>query len=81
MLDEGQTITKCLAERLVSQAFYDSANRILYDMVCQIGAKDPPASVAKLVQELKGAGKLKAVGGVPYLMEVSGLVATTPEDS
>jgi hypothetical protein len=79
MLDSGETIERCLQEKLVPQAFYHPANQIIYSALCQAGQAGKPMELATLVEELRTTKQLEAVGGMPYLMQISARIPTTAQ--
>jgi replicative DNA helicase len=79
LLDGAETIARCLEARLVPAAFFVPANRIIYEMLCDIYQRRPPVDVNILGEELKAARQLDAVGGYGYLVQISGRIPTTAQ--
>ena len=77
LLDGSDTIARCLEARISAESFYYPANRLLYEVMLEIYAKSPPVSLEILAEELKTRRQLEAVGGFPYLMQVTGKIPTT----
>jgi len=77
LLDGSDTIARCLEARLSAESFYLPANRLLFEVMLEIYAKSPPVSLEILAEELKTRRQLEAVGGFPYLMQVTGKIPTT----
>ncbi len=77
LLDGSDTIARCLEARLSAESFYFPANRLLFEIMLEIYQKSPPVSLEILAEELKTRRQLEAVGGFPYLMQVTGKIPTT----
>jgi replicative DNA helicase len=79
LLDGSDSIARCLEARLPAGAFYSSANRIIYEKLCELYQKSPPVELAVLAEELKTAQQLEAVGGYAYLTQISSSIPTTAQ--
>jgi replicative DNA helicase len=79
LLDGADTIARCLEAKLPGAAFYSSANRVIYEKVCELYQKSPPVDVAVLAEELKTSRQLDAVGGYAFLSQLSGRIPTTAQ--
>ncbi|HEY8994953.1 MAG TPA: replicative DNA helicase [Lacunisphaera sp.] len=77
LLDGSDTIARCLEARVVAEAFYFPANRLLFEVMLEIYQKSPPVTLEVLAEELKTRRQLDAIGGFPYLMQVTGKIPTT----
>lgn len=76
-LDGSDSIAKCLERRLSSAAFYAPANRVIYECLCELYASNTVVAVEVVIQELQDMRLLESVGGIAYIMQVSGRVPTT----
>lgn len=79
LLDGGDTIARCLEAKLSPQAFYLPANRVIFEKLCELYQKSPPVAIEMVIEELRTSKQLEAVGGVPYLMQVSARIPTTAQ--
>jgi len=79
LIEDSDTLAKCLDEQLPPTAFYSPANRLIYEHLRDIFAKQRMVSVAILAEELKKSKQLEAVGGFAYLMQISGCIPTTAQ--
>jgi replicative DNA helicase len=77
LLDGSDTIARCLEARVAAEAFYLPQNRLLFEVILELYQKTPPVSLEMLAEELKSRRQLEAVGGFPYLMQVTGKIPTT----
>ena len=79
LLDGGDTIARCLEAKLAPAAFYLPANRVIFEKLCELYQRNPPVAIEMLIEELRTTKQLEAVGGVPYLMQVSSRIPTTAQ--
>lgn len=83
LLDGSDTITRCLKEGLSEESFYFPACRCLWATTLGLyqvaQAAKPPVQVSleMLIEELKTKRLLEGVGGLPFLMQVTGKIPTT----
>jgi replicative DNA helicase len=77
LLDGSDTIARCLEARVAAESFYFPANRLLFEVMLELYQKNPPVTLEVLAEELKTRRQLEAVGGFPYLMQVTGKIPTT----
>ena len=77
LLDGGETVACCLESRLVPAAFYLPANQVVFEKLAELYQKGQPVGIETLIEELRTSHQLEAVGGVPYLMQVSARIPTT----
>lgn len=73
LLDDGATLSRALENGLTPTSFYAPQNRLLFEVCCSL--KTP--TLETLVEELRTRRQLEAVGGMPYLMQVTSRVPTT----
>jgi len=79
LLDGGDTLAKCIEAHLPAQAFSFPPNRIIFESLCGLRTRGLPVAVETLTETLRTGGRLEAVGGFPYLVQVSGLIPTTAQ--
>ncbi len=77
LLDGSDTIARCLEARVIADAFYSPANRLLFQLIVELYQKSPPVTLEVLAEELKTRRLLEAVGGFAYLMQITGRIPTT----
>lgn len=78
-MDEGVSLNKCLSSNIQEQAFYNSANRLVYHrLVCMIG-EGKPIQLEALAHEFKESHELDAIGGYAYLTQITSSVPTTAQ--
>ena len=77
LLDGSDTIARCLEARITPECFYSPANRLLFEIIVEVYQKSPPVTLEVIAEELKTRRQLEAVGGFPYLMQVTGKIPTT----
>ncbi len=79
LLDGSDTIARCLEARLTPATFFVPANRVIFEKLCELYQKSPPVALEMLVEELRTTRQLEAVGGMPYLLQVSSRIPTTAQ--
>lgn len=77
LIDGGQTLGRCLNEKLRDDAFYFPANKVLFRLLVELYEGNRPLTLEVLAEELKTQRLLEAVGGFAYLIQVTGKVPTT----
>ncbi len=77
LLDGGDTISRCFEARVAPDSFYVAANRVIFEVLSELYQKGITITLEVLVEELRTRKLLDAVGGLPYLMEVTGKIPTT----
>lgn len=79
LLDGSDTIARCMEAKLLGNAFYSTANRLIYEKLCELYQKNPPVDIAVLAEELKTTRQLEEIGGYAYLTQISGRIPTTAQ--
>lgn len=64
-------------ERLQADDFYKSANGEIFEAIVNLFNRNEPVDIITLSEELKKRGTLENVGGVIYLTDLTGGIATT----
>ncbi len=77
LLDGSDTIARCMESRVSADSFYSAANRVIFQTIVELYQKTPPVTLEMLAEELKTRRQLDAVGGFPYLMQITGRIPTT----
>lgn len=77
LLDGSDTIVRALQAGVTTKAFYFPANALLWEVVVELFRTKPPVTLEMIAEELKTRRQLEAVGGFPYLMQVTGKIPTT----
>lgn len=66
-----------ISEVLNPTSFYEKRHETIYSAIVSLAANDQPIDVLTVANQLKASGDLEAVGGVPYLAELSDRVLTS----
>ena len=74
MLDKDGLPT--VIEILRKESFYKTSHQEIYDVMTNLFDRSQPIDILTVHEALKKAGKLEAVGGVNYLMELTNKVAS-----
>ena len=79
LIDGADVLARCDAAGIQSDSFYLAAHGIVYRRLIDLHKRQAPIDVAVLAEDLKTAGKLDAVGGYAFLMQVSSRIPTTAQ--
>lgn len=79
LLDGSDSIAKCLEKKLPGEAFFIPANRVIYEKLVELYQKQPPVAIEVVAEELRVSRQLEAIGGLPYLLQVSSRIPTTAQ--
>ncbi len=77
LLDGSDTIARCMESRVGAECFFSAANRLIFEVIVDLYQKSPPVTLEVLAEELKTRRQLEAIGGFPYLMQITGRIPTT----
>ncbi len=77
MILDAQAIDEAI-EILAPEAFYNQSHSIIYNAIYELYNRNKPVDIITLSDFLGTAGKLEAVGGIPYLSELTdkGIITT-----
>ena len=75
LIDEN-SITKA-EEILVKEDFYREDNKIIFECISNMYARNMPVDIITIKSELEQTGKLDAVGGINYIAKLPEKVPTT----
>jgi replicative DNA helicase len=79
LIDGSESIARCLEAKITPEAFYNQANRTIYQKLCELYSKNPPVEISVLAEELRSARLLDSVGGFAYLSQLSARIPTTAQ--
>lgn len=79
LLDGAHTLERCAKAGLRPEHFHLPANRVLYEQMTLLLARQGFVDIAILAEELKTTGRLEAIGGFDHLAQVSGRIPTTAQ--
>lgn len=77
LLDGGEVLDRCIADRIRPHSFYVPANRVIFETMLAMHANQKPIDVSVLFEELKTTKQIDEIGGMSYLLRISGRIATT----
>lgn len=66
-----------VAELIRPESFYKDQNRMVYEAIRALAAKDQPIDMLSVAEKLKSLGNLDKAGGAVYLSELTRKVAST----
>ena len=76
MMDDKAVIAEA-GEELSAEDFYKEAHKIIFSAIMELFMKDIPVDEITLIENLRSAGKLEAVGGISYIASLTSMLATT----
>lgn len=79
LIDDGATLDACIAAKLQASTFYEAKHGTVFDTLLAMRAAKLPIDASVLAQELTSAGKLKDLGGYPFILQISSAVPTTAQ--
>ena len=74
MLERDSIIT--VQEYLTADAFYSEAHRVVYNAIETLSKELKPVDLLTVTEKLKQEGQLKAIGGAPFLAQLTQRVAS-----
>lgn len=77
LLDGGDSVSACLEGRLGPESFYSPANRVMFEVVCDIYRLGHPIDSAVLAEELRKRNLLDSVGGLAQISHITNRIPTT----
>ena len=66
-----------VADLLRPEVFYKDQNRLVFEAIRALAAKDEPIDILSVGEKLKNQGTLEKAGGVVYLAELTRRIAST----
>jgi replicative DNA helicase len=75
MLIERAAVEKA-GEILKPEDFYRDAHRIIFEAILTLYERDEPVDILTVQEQLKSQGDLEAVGGTPYIIQLTEAVPT-----
>ena len=79
MLDGAETLPKCIAAGITPASFYDTKHGAVIRVALSLHTGGLPCDVAVVAEELRRANQLDAIGGYPFLTQVSSRIPTTAQ--
>lgn len=76
-VDASEVMAKAESAGIGVSWFFDDRHRLIYERVTAVWKRGETVAPAVIHEELKSAGKLKAAGGMAYLLAVSSAQPTT----
>jgi len=74
---DDRVMDECRTRGIISESFYDPRNRMVYEMMLEMGRTSKPLDALSLIEELRRAGKLETIGGTAYIEQLIDRVPTT----
>ena len=68
-----------VSEMLVPETFYEPRHQKIYNAIRVLNMNENPVDIMTVTEELAREGTLEEVGGSPYVIELSSLVASSAQ--
>lgn len=81
LIDGPEVVPRCIKGGVVEDSFYDRRHALMYAQILALFCAGLPVEPSVLVEELQKAGSLEEVGGLAYVVELSGAVPTSAQAS
>ncbi len=78
-IDGADTLNRAAAAGIASVSFYDPKHVVIFDCCSSLLKKGLPVELSVVAEELKARSQLDAVGGYPFLAQVSSRIPTTAQ--
>lgn len=79
LIDGNDVVKKCIELRLEPRHFYEQKHAIIFERILDLYNRQLPIDTAVLVEELRTAKQLDAVGGYAFVVQVSAKSPTTAQ--
>ena len=77
LIDGGDSVSSCVEAKLTPESFYDPANRVIFEVLCEIYRAGHPVDESVLAEELRKKGLLDSIGGLVRLNQITNRIPTT----
>lgn len=77
LLDGGDTVGRCIDLAIKPDSFFSPANRLIFETILSLYQRNQPLTLEVLAEELKTTRLLEAIGGLAYLVQITGKIPTT----
>jgi replicative DNA helicase len=77
IIDGGETLQRCLAEKITPDYFFDPKHQDIYRTAVALSQESTGIDEITITERLRREERLESAGGVAYVNELTGLVAST----
>lgn len=77
LIDGAETIVRCIEAKLLPEAFYSPANRIVFETLLAMYERRSAIDALLLCNELRDRGELTAIGGESAVESLANFIETT----
>jgi replicative DNA helicase len=77
VIDGGDTLQRCLEQRVTADYFFDPKHQDIYAVAVQLNQASTGIDEITLTEQLRREGKLESAGGATYLTELTGLISSS----
>jgi len=79
LLDGNDTMARCIEGKIIPESFYAPANRVIFEVLFDMSKRGMAIDLAVLAEELRTSRRLEEIGGMAYLLQISGRIPTTAQ--
>lgn len=77
VIDGGDTLQRCLEQRVTADYFFDPKHQDIYAVAVQLNQASTGIDEITLTEQLRREGKLESAGGATYINELTGLISSS----
>lgn len=66
-----------VSEILTPKSFYDHRHELIYECIRRLNLEEKPVDILTVTEDLRAHNQLEQVGSEPYIMQLSGMVASS----
>ncbi|MEY3950057.1 MAG: hypothetical protein RJB43_1412 [Verrucomicrobiota bacterium] len=77
VIDGGDTLQRCLEQRVTADYFFDPKHQDIYAVAVQLNQASTGIDEITLTEQLRREGKLESAGGAIYINELTGLISSS----
>ena len=77
VIDGGDTLQRCLEQRVTADYFFDPKHQDIYAVAVQLNQASTGIDEITLTEQLRREGKLESAGGATYVNELTGLISSS----
>lgn len=76
LLDGQAMLQRCIDGKLTPSSFYDTKHGLVFETLLAMAARQIPIETFTIAEEMRASRTLDSIGGIPFLIQVSGKLPT-----
>jgi replicative DNA helicase len=77
LMDPADVLPRCVEAKVMGEAFYSPAHRLVFESLSELFAKRSEASLVLVCEELRDRGQLEEIGGPLFVSDLANRIETT----